>query len=283
MDAQVIRLVYQKALMSLPPQIPVGIQYRRAFGRFPNLRAPETFNEKIQRRKVEDRDPRLPLRADKVLVKDFVREKLGDTWVIPTVWHGTRLPPMAERDWPVPFVVKANHGSMWNHFVRSEADLDWPAIERRCEAWMARRYGVSAGEWQYAAIRPQILVEPYIGALEHLPIDYKLWVFHGRAEFVQVDIGRETEHKRSFFDRQWRRLPFALGYPPETREVPPPASLSEMIRAAEALVEDLPFVRVDFYEIENRPLFGEMTFCPASGWQHFSPPEWDAKIGALWR
>jgi hypothetical protein len=282
MHARAVRRVYQKAMMSLPPQIPVGIQYRRAFGRFPNLRTPETFNEKLQRRKLEDRDPRLPLRADKVLVKHFVREKLGDGWVIPTIWHGARLPPASERRWPLPFVVKANHGSMWNFFVRSEAELDWPRIERQCAAWLEKRYGLSAGERHYAAIRPQILVEPYIGALERLPIDYKLWVFHGRTRFVQVDTDRQNAHKRTFYDLQWRRLPFALQYPPETRDAPCPASLPEMIRAAETIVEDLPFVRVDFYEIDGRPLFGEMTFFPASGWQRFSPPEWDAKIGALW-
>jgi hypothetical protein len=171
---------------------------------------------------------------------------------------------------------------MWNLFVRSEAELDWPGIERQCAAWLEKRYGLSAGERHYAAIRPQILVEPYIGALERLPVDYKLWVFHGRTRFVQVDTDRQSAHKRTFYDRQWRRLPFALQYPLETRDVPCPSSLPEMIRAAETIVEDLPFVRVDFYEIDGRPLFGEMTFFPASGWQRFSPPEWDARIGALW-
>jgi hypothetical protein len=283
MQVQAIRRVYQAAMMSLPTQIPVTIQYRRAFGHFPNLSAPETFNEKVQRRKVKDRDPRLPARADKVLVKQFVGEKLGEGWVIPTIWHGARLPPVAERTWPIPFVVKANHGSTWNLFVRSEAERDWPTIESRCAAWLGKYFGISAGEWHYAAIRPQILIEPFVGELSQLPIDYKLWVFHGRVEFVQIDTDRETDHKRAFYDREWRRLPFELGYPLETRDVPRPASLSEMIRGAEALAEDLPFVRVDFYEINGCPLFGEMTFFPGSGWERFSPPEWDAKIGALWR
>jgi hypothetical protein len=180
-------------------------------------------------------------------------------------------------------VVKANHGSTWNLFVRSEAELDWPAIERSCAGWLARRFGISAGEWHYAAIRPQILVEPFIGALDRLPTDYKLWVFHGRVAFVQIDTDRDTEHKRAFYDLDWRRMPFALQYPLEPREMKRPASLSEMVRAAEILAEDLPFVRVDFYEVDGRPLFGEMTFFPGSGWDRFSPPEWDAKIGALWR
>jgi TupA-like ATPgrasp len=260
-------------------------EFWKAFHRPLNLIAPKTFSEKVQMRKIADRDPRLPLRSDKILVKDFVRAKLGERWVIPTIWSGKELPPCEERTWPMPFVIKINSGSGWNIFVRSEAECDWSRIEHQCNNWMAQTFGRHLGEWLYSRIEPRILVEPFINHGTILPLDYKLWVFRGRVEFIHVDIDRETKPKRAYFDRDWNRLPFAIdldGHPRELRDIPRPASLELMIAGAEALAEDLPFVRVDLYEIDGQPLFGEMTFYPRSGFGHFDPPEFDRKIGSLW-
>ena len=143
------------------------------------------------------------MRTDKVLVKKFVEDKLGSEWVIATLWHGPILPPLNQRNWLVPFVLKPNHGSGMNMFIRSLDDLDWPKIEHICREWMGFVYGKDRGEWAYFSIKPQILVEPFIGGRLTLPVDYKFLVFHGTAEFVQVDIGREHNHTRAIFDREW--------------------------------------------------------------------------------
>jgi hypothetical protein len=261
-------------------------QYWRAFHRPLNLISPKTLTEKIQLRKIMDRDPRLPLRADKLLVKDFVRSKLGEAWVIPTIWSDKQLPPREERNWPVPFVVKMNNGSGWNIFVRSEAERDWDKIENNYNNWRNETFGHYLGEWLYSKIDPQVFVEPFIGSAETLPFDYKLWVFGGKVEFIHVDTDRETSPKRAFFDRNWNRLPFAIDlerHALELRDIPRPQSLEAMIAGAEALAEDLPFVRVDLYEIGGQPTFGEMTFYPGSGVGHVHPPEFDKIIGALWK
>ena len=97
----------------------------------------------------------MPLRADKVLVKNFVAGKLGPGWITPTLWHGASLPPLHERIWPRPFVLKANHGSGMNIFVRSANDLDWPQIEVLCAKWLSENYGKSTGEWFYSSIERQ--------------------------------------------------------------------------------------------------------------------------------
>src|SRR5579871_2473019 len=120
-----MRRLLKKAVHTVTPEklkfaVRASAAYKQRFGHYPNLIFPKTFNEKIQRRKALDRDPRLPLRADKVLVKQFVAEKIGAEFVIPTLWHGPTLPPREERPWPRPFVIKANHASGWNHFVRHE-------------------------------------------------------------------------------------------------------------------------------------------------------------------
>lgn len=277
-----MRRAFKAAMRALPAPVATRLHYLAHHGRLPNLRRPTRFSEKIIRRKLTDRDRRLPDRADKVLVKAFVARTLGANWVTPTLWSGSALPPREERGWPLPFVLKSNNGSGTNVFVRSEAERDWDVIEQTCAKWLSGSHADWAGEWLYAQIEPRLLVEPYLGALARLPLDYKFFVFRGRVEFIEVDTDRQSEHKRTFFDRQWNRQDFALGYGLDRRAIARPSSLLAMMSAAERLAEDLPFVRIDFYEIDGAPVFGEMTFYPDAGIAKFVPDVYDLKFGALW-
>jgi hypothetical protein len=257
--------------------------YRRKFGRWPNLFFPSTFNEIIQARKVWQRDDRLPLFADKHRVKAFVQAKLGSDWIIPTLWAGPTFPAPSERRWPKPFVIKMNNACHRNIFVRSEVECDWAAIESRCETWLTSPYGIDLGEWFYRRIPPMIMVEPFIGSSGQLPLDFKFWTFHGRVEFIHVVTGREGEERQAFFDRHWNRINVDQGFPVETREIAPPASLDVMIEAAECLAADTDFVRVDLYEVGGRPLFGEITLYPGAGFNRITPPAFDRHLVALWQ
>jgi TupA-like ATPgrasp len=143
-------------------------------------------------------------------------------------------------------------------------------------AALARRRSVNR-------IARRLLVEPFVGERNTLPVDYKFWVFHGRVEFIQVDVGREHNHTRAMFTREWRRAPFNTTFPLENRRFEQPVSFQQMIEAAELLREDMQFVRVDLYEVDKKPRFGEFTFYPASGTEIFDPPEYDRIVGQLWR
>jgi TupA-like ATPgrasp len=266
----------------LPDRLALSLLYLRHFGRWPNLDRPRSFSEKIQARKLAPRNPVFPGLVDKIEVKRMVSQLLGPEWVIPTLWTGRQLPPMAERNWPLPFVLKANNGSGTNIFVRSPAECDWAAIEPLTRQWMQQRYTPRFREWPYALIEPCLLIEPFIGSSAILPLDYKFYVFNGRVEYVQVDVGRENDHHRCFYDRDWQKQPFTLYKPMEPSDIVRPASFDRMIAAAEALARDLDFVRIDFYEIDGNPLFGEMTLFPESGLAKFSPGEWDMRFGDLW-
>lgn len=249
-------------------------------GYLPNSRGPRRFNELIHERKLHDRSPLLPVLTDKIKVKAYVTERLGPDWVIPTFWSGTDLPSRIQ--WPLPFVVKSNHGSQQCRFVRS-ADVDWDAIRKKAAFWLRRPYANLLGEWAYSQIERSMLIEPFVGCPTALPVDYKFFVFGGRVEFIQVDTDREHRHKRTMFDRDWQRLPLRLGYPVDPRPIDPPASLSRMIAAAETLGRDFDFVRVDLYDVDGTPLFGEMSFYPNSGLDRFSPTHFDDHFGKLWR
>ena len=258
--------------------------YKANFGHYPNIFFPSTFSKKIQKNKIFARDPRMPIRQDKVLVKDIVASKLGAKYVIPNLWHGTQLPPRHLRNWPIPYVIKANHGCGWNIFVRTEADKNWDEIEQKCDYWLSLVYGRTWGEWLYTKIKPQLLVEPYISAVADLPVDYKLWVFNGKLELTQVISGRGTDGMRqAFYNKNWVRQPFAGCYIPNNEvDILPPESYKIMANAAEILAEDFPFLRVDFYEVNKQPLVGELTFYPASGFTPISPIMYEEKVGALW-
>jgi hypothetical protein len=248
-----------------------------------------TFNEKIQYRKLYDADLRFHKLADKVRVKEHVRTTIGAHFVIPTLWTGKRLPPIEERSWPIPFVIKANHGCSWNKFVRSEADKDWACIDQVCEQWLNSLF--SCESW-YMKIEPQILVEPLLGDAQGSLIDYKFFVFGGRAEFIQVDTNRVTDQQIFFYDRNWRRQPFWVwrrqpfwldNYPLETREIERPRHFTEMLEVAEKLGSEFNFVRVDLYDLDSGPKFGELTFAPASGFERFHPVKYDRVLGSFWR
>jgi hypothetical protein len=275
------RAAYSAVLNALPDRLAVSLLHYRMVGSWPNLDRPQTFNEKIQYRKLTDRDLRLPIMADKIAVKGVVSDRLGAGWITPTLWSGDRLEPAA-LDQTGPVVLKSSHGSRQIAFIDNPADADFAALQRQSDKWLAEPYAKHAREWLYSRITPRLLVEPFIGEAGTPPDDYKLYVFAGRVHYIQVDTGRFAEHRRAFFDRDWNRQPFTSAFPAEVRPLARPRSLAAMIEGAEALGRDFPFVRIDLYEIAGRPRFGEATFYPESGGGRFDPPEYDAKLGALW-
>lgn len=256
------------------PRWRIALTYGWRHGRRVHPHRPQRFTDWIQWRKLYDRDPRMSGLADKVAVKAHVAETLGPEWVTPTLWHGSDLP--AHAPWAPPFVVKSRHGSNQCAFVRTGRE-DWGAIRSEARRWMRAPYGALLDEWLYRHIPRGLLVEPFLGEGGELPVDYKIYVFGGRAECVKVDRNREHGHWRAIYDLDWKPVWAPEGW----SDPPPPASLDEMIRAAEKLANGFDFVRVDFYEISGRPRFGEMTFYPGSGLSPL-PDHLDFWLGSLW-
>jgi len=250
----------------------VSLAYWWRHRHWPALREPRRFTEWVQWRKLNDRDATRARLTDKAHSKQFAAATLGASFVIPTLWEGERLP--ATPPWPMPFIVKANHGCGQYVVVRSPAD--YRRARQVAPDWLGHCYGGWLDEWHYGRARRLILVEPFIGPRDALPVDYKVYVFGGRAVMVQMHEGRGVDHRWSQFDRQWRRLSARCG------EAGAPRSLDAMLAAAERLGSGHDFLRVDFFEVDGQPLFGEFCLYPGSGLDPFDPPQIDDWLGAQW-
>lgn len=266
----------------LPDRAAVLRDYYRYLKAVPDLRAPKTFNEKINWRKLRQHDPRFTDFADKVLVKALIAEIVGEQYVIETLWAGTDPAAIPFGTLTPPYVIKTNHGCGSHVFVRAGAPIDEAAIIGAMAAQLKSSHGRLLREWGYLDIRPQVLVERMIEVPAAAPDDYKFFVYHGRVHFIQLDHDRQGAHRQNFYSRDWNPLPVRYVAPPgET--VPAPPELEEMIRVAETIGRQFDFVRVDLYAAQDGVKFGEVTFYPNAGIRGFDPPEWDLKFGEPWR
>ena len=250
----------------------VALTYLWRHGRWPALDRPCRFTEWVQWRKLNDRDSALARLTDKAWSKERV-EAIAPGLSVPTLWEGVDLP--LEPPAPLPLVVKANHGCNQYRIIRTIAD--WDEARRLAPGWLTRTYGFWLDEWHYTAARPLLLVEPFLGGEgAPLPLDYKVYVFGGRAEVVQLHAGRGVCHRWTQFDREWSALSS------DPLPAPPPSHLAEMLEQAERLAVGFDFLRVDFYEVEGRLWFGEFCLFPGSGLDPFQPDSLDARLGVCW-
>ena len=279
---QAAEAVYYRILDASPHFWQARVSYLLAHGRLPNLTAPRRLTEHLFVQKLRGHEAFAAL-SDKVRVKDFVARTIGPTFVTPTLWHGPALPPREERTWPLPFVLKTNHGSGMNAMVRDATARDWPALEAEVERWLRTSWPRWLIEDWYNTIERQVLVEPLLNdGTGGLP-DYKVLVFFGQARIVQVDTDRFTSrHARAYYDRDCNREPFWVGLPLPADPHPRPARLPEMLRAAEALGAGFDFVRVDFYDLPDGLRFSELTFSPGAGLHAIKPHGADLALGRLW-
>lgn len=264
----------------LPPKTVIKIRYFIEFKKLPNLSHPKTLNEKINVYKL-DKNFDFSKYVDKVAVKDYVAEKIGNQYNIPTLFAGKNLPPLEQRNWELPYIIKMNNCSGRHIFVRNEKERNWKSIDAKIAKWQKKSFGNDSGEIHYQKIPTQVLVEKYISQADGFsPIDYKIYTINGKAEFFDVIASRENNRQEFGYDLNWNKLPFSIGKPNTHKgDIAKPKGISTMIRFAEILAADFPLVRVDFYEIDGQIYFGEMTFTPAAGFEKFYPTEYDKFYG----
>lgn len=247
-----------------------------------NLENPTSFCDKLNWLKFHYHVPELKIFADKAAVRGHVAERLGPEWLIPLLGVYARPQEIPWDELPDAFVLKATHGSAMNVLCPDKSKLDRGLAVRRLRRWLRRdfyRYGM---EWCYQGLPRRILCETFLRGEDGLsPWDYKVLCFGGEPRIVWVDVARHTRHQRAYFDADWNRLACGSSwYEAAGAEFPRPPQLDRMLAAARTLSAGYPFMRVDFYVVSGRLLFGEITLYPGGGFEPFLPLAFDEEVGS---
>lgn len=271
------KTIVKRLMVKLPDKIYIQLKYFYIFKRALNLNNPRTFNEKLQWLKLYDRKMIYTSFVDKIMVKEHVKNKLGEEVIIPTLFTYDDVDDIDLNALPSQFVVKTNHDSGSVILCKDKSNFDIESAKRKLRKALKRDYSIHSREWPYKNISRKILVEKYL--MDEL-IDYKVFCFNGEPKFIQLDYDRFSNHGRTIYDIDWNILPVTYRYKSdENRYFKRPEELSKILNYSRELSKSIPFVRVDFYIIKNQVYFGEMTLYPLSGFGKFNPEIYDLKFG----
>lgn len=274
-----------KLFAFIPDKIFLKIMYRIRMGKPLNLEDPKTFSEKLQWLKLYDRKPEYTMMVDKYEVKQYVAEKIGEEYIIPTLGVWNNFDDIDFNKLPNQFVLKCTHDSGGLVICKDKNVLNIDEARKKIERSLKSNFFWVGREWPYKNVKPRIIAEEYMeDESDHELRDYKFFAFDGiaKALFIATDRGdNEKDTKFDFFDMDFRHLNFTNGHP--NAEILPhkPETFDEMKKIAEKLSAGIPQIRVDFYEVNGKAYFGELTFSHWSGMKPFDPEEWDRKFGDL--
>lgn len=267
----------------MPDRLYLKVLWRARMHSVLHLENPKTFNEKLQWLKIYDRNPKYTNLVDKYSVKKIVAEKIGEEYIIPTLGVWNSFAEINFDNLPNQFVLKCTHDSGGLVVCRDKSKFDFNLAKKKIDSCLKKNFYWYGREWPYKNIEPRIIAEKYMedGASRELK-DYKFYCFNGEPRFLYVSEGLENHAtaRISFIDLDWEFAPFHRTDYFQFEELPAkPKHFDEMIIIAKQLSQNIPFVRVDLYEINEKVFFGELTFTPCSGLMLFTPPEWDKTIG----
>ena len=272
-------------------------------------RNPKTIEEKILYKMCKDRNPALKIYTDKIRVRNFVTEKIGDGYLTQSYGKHKSLKNLERESLPLNFVVKANHGSgalvicwegaprnnklpkdlsaiTWQRFLIHPDDLDWIDLVNLTDKWMTLDYFWFKGkfpEWAYTDIDPCLLIEEVLTQNGELAEDYKFFMFNGTCEFIQVDITKFSQHKRNFYRPDWATIDATIIYPTSHVVQKPPELLGEMLEISSRISAGMDFIRVDLYDSDQGIKFGELTNYPGCGTKTMRPRKTSENLARNWK
>ena len=260
-------------------------QFKYFLGYDLNLENPKTFNEKLQWLKLYYHDPLMTKCADKYLVRDFIKETIGEEYLIPLIGVWDRVEDIDFDKFPNQFVLKVNWGSGQNIIVKDKSQLDIEETKNKLRYWLqptSNNYYFSY-EWPYKNIEPKIICEKYISSnTENLTV-YKIFCFNSNPYLFQVIINDKTSNEKiNYYNSNWERLVLKQNFDNFNFDINKPKYLNLMLTFSKMLSKQFPyFIRIDFYEVDDKIYFSEYTFYSDSGYAKFTPDNWDIKLGNL--
>ncbi len=268
------------SLRFLPDTWYIQLNYFAHFKRFCNLKNPSTYNEKLNWLKLYDKNPLYTRIVDKYEAKQYVAELIGDQYIIPTLGVWDNFDDIDFDALPDQFVLKCTHDSEGLVIVKDKKKLDIAAAKAKIEAALEQNFYYIGREWPYKNVKPRIIAEKYMedhvdGELR----DYKFFCFDGEPKMMFVASERASSVKFDYFDLNFAHQDIRQKYPNADKPIRKPATFIQMIELSRKLSNGFPHVRVDFYEVDGKLYFGELTFYHFSGFIPFQPEKWDRVFG----
>lgn len=234
---------------------------------------PKTYNEKLQWLKLYDHNPLYTTLVDKLRVKDWVAEKIGAQYIIPTlaVWESAEDIDISQL--PDQFVLKCNHDSGSVVICKDKSTFDLDAAREKLRKALKHNYYWVAREWIYKHVKPCVFAEAYMedSDLGEIP-DYKIFTFSSEPKIIQVDFDRFKAHKRNLYDTAWNYIEAKIQFPNDPcTMIDKPKALQELLELSRKIYKGITHVRTDYYLINENIYFGEMTFYHGAGYEQFSP------------
>lgn len=265
----------------MPDRLYLEWMYEIRMGERIHLDNPVTFNEKLNWLKLFDRRDEYTQMADKFAVRQYIKDRIGEEYLIPLLGVWDSVDDIDLNSLPDQFVLKCTHDSASVVICKDKTSFDWISTKSRLDASLGINYFYPSREWPYKNIKPRIIAEQYMVDESGTELkDYKIYNFGGNPELIQVDFGRFINHERNLYDLNWNYIDEQIEYPKNPAiQIPRPEHLDEMIELARILSAGIPSVRTDFYSINGRIYFGEITFYQEAGFAHFASPDYDRYLG----
>lgn len=275
------KLFLEKYPNLMPDKWFLKIIYKAYMGKELNLQDPKNYNEKLNWLKLYDRKPLYTTLVDKLAVKDYVAQKIGSEYIIPTLKVYDSAGQIILEDLPEQFVLKCNHDSGSFVICKDKETFDFEAAKQKLTACLKQDFYLLAREWPYKNVPRKIIAEQYIkDDTGEALIDYKWFCFNGEPKIMYIGRDKGEHPSTDFFDMEFNHLPIQILDPPSEVCPDKPVQFDEMKRIASILSKDIPHVRVDFYVINNHIYFGEFTFFHLGGFSNFNDENWNELLGS---
>ena len=267
---------------TIPDSIFLEMVYYLHFGEKLNLEKPRTYNEKMQWLKIHDRRPEYTKWVDKYLAKEYVAGVIGEEYIIPTLGKWDSFDEINFDELPDRFVLKCNHDSGSVVICKDKSTLDKKKAAKKLNRGLKRNLFWATREWPYKDIRPCIIAEKYIEDNSGGLIDYKVYTFEGKSQYLMIVSDRfkgKDNIRKDFYDTSLNHLDIVMNCAKNDGKLPLSVDYKKLFELSEILAAGTHHLRVDFFVVNGKIYFGELTFFDASGFDYFEPKEWDAIFG----
>ena len=256
--------------------------YRAVEGEDLDLSNPKSFSAKLQWLKLFNRKSIYSIMVDKYRARDFVKEKIGEQYLIPLIGVWDSPDDIDFDKLPDKFVLKCNHNSGLGMCIcKSKRDIDWKKVKDELDRGIKQDYYLRWREWPYKNVPRKIICEQFMidNSTDGTLTDYKFFCFNGEPKIMYISHDASENATTDFYDMDFVKLPIRMKDPNSDKVMQKPECFEEMKELARVLSKDVPFLRVDFYYINNSIYFGELTFFHNAGFVKIYPEEWNYILG----